>query len=204
MPFQRVPNVVGVEVRGTLLGQAVENTLYYSYEGSLTPTMLSTLTGNIAAVVESDWLELLPAGWEGREVYARDLNVEVALQSTNTDISGLDGTAAGETYPSFNTIAIARRSGRTGRAARGRIFWMGLSETMVVLNNVAEVWADGMAAALTTADEAAVTAGFEPAIVSREGSAATPTLAVVYPLATWLAVDYEVDTRRSRKIGSGS
>lgn len=203
MAYQPVPSVVGVEVRGTVLAQQTENLLYYRYDGALSDLMLSTLVDNISSVVEETWLAVLPSGWTGREVYGRDLAAEIAMQYTNDDINGVTGLGAGGTSPSFVTKAIARRSGMTGRASRGRIFWQGLSTTWISGNIITTSVLDLMVVALQTADLAAVSAGFEPVIVSRTGPGATPSAAFVYDLDQWIYTSVTPDTRRSRKVGVG-
>lgn len=204
MAFQSVPDTIGVEVRGTLLGQEVENTLYYNYIAVPDESELLTLVNDLGDVFEELWLDVLPLGFEAREIYARDLAAPITVQATNASIAGMDGTYTGDTMPSLLTLAIARRSGLTGRGSRGRIFWMGLSESMVSNNVVGSGVADLMVDALIAMDVAANTLGFTPVIVSRYIGSTPRVTALTFPLVSWSYNDLQVDTRRSRKPGSGS
>jgi len=202
MAYQPVPDTVGVEIRGTLLGQQVENTLYYKYVSPPDEAELADLAEVVADTFIAEWLPLLPAGWIGREVYVRDLSAPITVQATDISILGLAGGQGGETAPSYVTIAVARRSGLTGRSARGRIFWMGLSEVQLQGNLV---FAGGdIVDAVEAMDAAVTTAGYAPVIVSRKQNNVVLANAITYPLTQWLLVDLDLDTRRSRKAGSGS
>lgn len=199
MAFQAAPNVVGAYIRGTFQGKDVENTFYYKYTGTLTQSMVDDLANALHAVVVSDWLPLLSSGYTLRETYVRDLAVEDALQKTVVCTSGCAGAQTGDTLPNQATIAIARRSGLTGRSTRGRIFWPGLREADVANNTVDSTFISNVVAALEALDVAAIAEAFVPVILSRYTAGAPRAVAVAYEVLTWLAVDALVDSRRSRK-----
>lgn len=199
MPFQPAIGVYGAHVRGTILGQDVENTFYYGYTGSPDAGDAQDIADAIGAVVAALWIGALPTAFDFREVYVRDLANEFAVQGVDTSISGLSGTDTGAPLPSYNTVAIARRSAFTGRSARGRIFWMALGETMVTGNAVGSVFTDGMIDALIEQDAAVSLLGFPPLILSRRQMGVMLPEAVTFPLLTWAVNDQLVDTRRSRK-----
>lgn len=194
-----VPDTIGLEIRGTLNGQDVENTFYYRYIAVPDESELQTLVNTVGEYWEEEALAVLPNQWVGREVYARDLAAPITVQASDSSISGLNGSGAGQTMPGFNTLAIARRSGLTGRSARGRIFWMGLDETWVNGNSITAGVADLMVDVIENMDDLVVTLGFTPVIVSRVQSGVTLTVPLTYPITQWLVTDYNVDTRRSRK-----
>lgn len=203
MPFQAVPNVVMVAVRGTLQGQQTENTLYYKYSGTMTQERLDDLTDAVDSAVRSNWLPLLSTGWVGREIYARDLSSEIGVQSTDITIGGLTGAITGDTLPNYATIAVARRSGLTGRSSRGRIFWQGLAESQTANNSINSTVAQDIIDAIGEVDVAALALEFIPVIVSRYAAGTLRLEPLVLDIAQWVITDLLLDTRRSRKPGSG-
>jgi len=198
MAFQRVPNTIIVEVRGTSFSEAVENTFYYTYVAAPDEADLETLLEALEAVITADWLEVLPDSCTITELYARDLDAEVAAQALIPQTTG-QGTATGDGMPSFNSIAVSRRSGQTGRSARGRIFWLGLSESMVQGQTVMSTPRSNILAAVVNFDAAAQGLGYTPVIVSRYHDHVKRTLGVTYEIEGWSFTDFSVDTRRSRK-----
>jgi len=203
MANRPVPDTVEVQVRGTLLGQQVENTFYGKYVSPPDETQLQTLADDIADNWVENGLALLPGGWSGREVYVRDLSAPIAVQATSLNILAEVGTAVGDTMPSLISKAFARRSGLTGRSSRGRIYWMGLSESFVSNNLFDSVLAGLIIDFLEGQDSIMAGLGFTPVIVSRFQAGAELTTPLTYPVAAWLATDLSVDTRRSRKANQG-
>lgn len=198
MAFQSVPNTIEVLVRGTNDSTPVENTFYYGYVATPTPEDLEELLTDLKAVVVAEWLPYLPANCGITSLYARDLEVEFASQF-DLAFSVEIGTASGEALPSFNTIAFARKSGLTGRSARGRIFWMGLTEGQVANSVVDSGVLVGIADAINQFDAAAALLSYTPVIVSRYHNGVPRVPAVTYEISNWGFNDNLVDTRRSRK-----
>lgn len=199
MPTQLVPDVIGVNVRGTMLGVPVENTFFYEYVAVPDESEIQTLVNDLSDYWEENGLELLPAAWVGNQIYARDLAAPITVQATADGLSGLPGTLSGEPLPSYATLAVARRSGLTGRSSRGRIFWMGLGESWTSGNTYSTTVVNGIEAFLVGMDNVASVLGFTPVIVSRYTAGALRPTGVAYPLTTWSVNNLLVDTRRSRK-----
>jgi hypothetical protein len=198
MAFQPVPNTIIVELRGTTFSEACENTFYYSYVDTPDESDLETLLDALEAVAISHFKPYLPDSVIMTELYARDLHSEVAAQAL-IGITGGQGSATGEGMPSFNSLAISRRSGQTGRSARGRIYWLGLSESQVQGQTVLSTPRAGMLAAPIAFDAAAQGLGYTPVIVSRYHNNVKRAEGVTYEIQGWSLTDFGVDTRRSRK-----
>lgn len=198
MPFQPVPSTIEVLVSGTTNGIPWQNTFYYNYVVPPDEEELGDLLDDLYAVIVSAWLPLLCANVDVRELYARDLADEIAVQST-LGIVGAVGSASGGGLPTYVAFAVSRRSAFTGRSARGRIFWVGLTESQVTDNTLSSGTRAAIIAALEAFDAAAALAGFTPVIVSRWSGGSLRVSGVTYPITTWLATDDFVDTRRSRK-----
>jgi len=199
MPFQAVPNTIGLNIRGTFQGSDVENTFYYKYTGTATEELLADLVSAALTAWSTNWKPLLSTGYTLREIYARDLSTEAAVQFGSGLDTGDSGDVTGDTLPNYATIAVARRSGLTGRSTRGRIFWPGLVESQTLNNSLASGLSDDIVDAIQSIDLAAVALDLIPVIVSRYTAGAPRLVAVTYELLTWLVVDQLLDTRRSRK-----
>lgn len=204
MANRPVPDTISVEIRGTLLSQQVENTLYFKYLVPPDELTLQELADDIADYWVENMLSLLPIGWIGREVYVRDLSAPITVQATSLGIAGIGGEVSGDTMPSYVTKAIARRSGLTGRSSRGRIFWQGIAESSTTGNFWSTGFSNAVIAALEGIDALATLAGFTPVIVSRFQAGVELTTPLTYPVSAWLVTDNALDTRRSRKLGHGS
>lgn len=204
MANRPVPDTVAINVRGTLLGQQVENTFYGKYIAVPDETELQDLADAVADYWVENAIQYLPAGWLGREVYVRDLSAPITVQATSLGILGEVGGLTGDTLPSLSTKAFARRSGLTGRSSRGRIYWMGLSEAYVSLNLVGTELIGLIIDALEGLDTLLSTAGYTPVIVSRVQNGVVLTTPQTYPVTGWITTALDVDTRRSRKPGKGS
>lgn len=176
----------------------VENTFYFTYDVLPSEEELESFCTVVAAYWEETCKPLLPNGWIGREVYAKDLSAPISIQAVSTDLAGVAGTATGETMAANNTCAVARRTGLTGRSARGRIFWMGLSIEMVSGNFVDTAFRAGMAGAMNGLDTEALIAGFTPCVVSRYQAGVELTTPLTYPLSGWAVVTSRVASRRKR------
>lgn len=204
MAFQPVPGVYEVEVRGTNLGQRTANTFYYAREGAATESEATLIADTVALEVLSQWGAQLPTSWTGVEVFVRDLAVEIAVQATSGLIAGMLGTVVGQPAASLITLAIARRSGFTGRSARGRIFWQAFSEAQLDGNLVGSGEAAAILLMIKNLDLAVQGAGaFTPVIVSRYNGGVKRPTGIALPIAQWLLNDTEQDTRRSRKPKGG-
>jgi len=198
MPFQSVPSTIEVLVSGTFNGIPWQNTFYYNYVTPPDEETLGDLLDDLNAVISADWLELIPANVAVTSLYARDLENEVAVQSL-LGLMGSVGTASGAALPTFNSLAISRRSGFAGRSARGRIFWVGFTESQVSDNTVDGTLLNNIVTAIENFDAAANLAGFTPVIVSRWSGGVLRAEGVTYDIQTWFATDNKVDTMRSRK-----
>lgn len=198
MPFQPVPQTIGIEVRGTVRGIPVENTFYAQYVIEPDQDELDEFS---TALVEG-WQELalpvMSVDYTLREVYVRLLNAEIALQSTALCEASCAGEIAGASLPNLNSIAIARRSGFTGRSARGRIFWPVLAASQVSGNFITSSMRSAVIVVVEGIDTVITTSGYVPVIVSRYHNNLTRAEGVTLPIAQWVVVDDKVDSRKGR------
>jgi len=199
MAYQAVPNTIQVMVRGSLAGQSMQNDFYYEHPLALTQAKVDAVTDAVDSYWNNNMLGLLPIAWTGTETYGRALDHATDFQSTSLINAGIAGQINSPPLPSLATVAIARRSAYTGRNGRGRVFWMGLTEADVSANTVSSTLTGNIADALAAMDSYLLTLGYTGVIVSRIVDGVKLTTGQTFPIVQWLAVDNEVDTRRSRK-----
>lgn len=200
MAFIPVFNTAQIEIRAANQGVPVENTWYAEKVTPWTQSSLDDLTAAVANAVGAGWLAQLPSTWVGTEVYAKDLTAPIAFQSTDVTIAGMPGLATGTPLPNNVTLAIARRSGLTGRSARGRIFWMGMTQLFLDTNEnfVSSGTAGVLVANCEEVDIAIATVGATSVIVSRFTGGAARVVGETFPVADWIVTDLRVDTMRER------
>jgi hypothetical protein len=199
MPFIPVVDVVEVEVVGSKATKNVENTFYYKFPGVINQSDIDALTAAVASVVLANFVPQLPSDWVGVEVHARDLTSNIAVQSSDVSIAGAAGTVTGTPLPNNASFALKRVSGLTGRSARGRIYWMGLSDAQTSAPNVVGApTAVALAGVLDTLDAAITLLGWQPVIVSKFTGGVARGAGVTFPIIHWLFTDLRVDTMRER------
>jgi len=201
MPFVPVPNTIQLEVRGTLLSEDVENTFYYLSPGAIDQAILDAVAEASRDYVEAE-ISQFSSGFLFKEVYARDLSSGTFLSSL-APASGVFVGAFADPAPNNATFALKRTSGFSGRSARGRIFWMGIAETMTNGDNfMTSIVADNMVDWLLNHDLAVAAEGVAPVIVSRFNAGVPRTTGVTYPIADWSYSDLRLDTMRGRLPGN--
>lgn len=198
MPFQAVPNTILLCVRATVGGQDVENTFYAQKATSPTQDDVDAVVAMAAAWWASDWQGAMSDDYVMREMYARSLDSEVAVQATDASMNGEFGDL-GSATPNNVALAVARRSGFTGRNTRGRIFVAGVPENQVgATMTVFPEYAALITGALDILGAALEEIDLTPVIVSRVGAGATPTVAVVWTILEWVVVNLVVDSMKRR------
>jgi len=136
MPFVPVPNTVLAELRMSLDGQRVENTLYF--RRGFTPTVAEiTALGNALIT----WWGAFVADYTNaavtlEEVFLTDLTTAIASAVSVPATSGIIGTIGGDFIPANASLAVSFRTANRGRSFRGRNYIVGLSEDSVTGNTV--------------------------------------------------------------------
>lgn len=139
MVYVPVINVAQTEIRGSIYGQDVENTLYWSHIGGAIDT--AAIQG-LATAIEQWWYTSgqtkLPQAYQYREVLATDLTTATAPTATADAEGGFVGTypTDANTMPGNCTICVTFRTNGRGRSSRGRNYWPGLPRNTVVGNSV--------------------------------------------------------------------
>lgn len=204
MGFVPTENAAEVELRFTLHGQQVENTLYfYNPDGvgvagliDLTTQLNGWYTNHLKTVQASSVVLL--------ELYATDLTSAVAPTYSNTVLNGTPGTfTTGPCLPGNASLTVSFRTTGRGRSARGRNYFIGLPEASVVGNTVDTAYVN----AIETAYFELINYLTEPwqwIVLSRVFEGADRTEGLVQPITNVIIVDPYVDSQRRRLTGRGN
>lgn len=204
MAFQPVPNAAEFVVRGTLYGEQVANTFYATHASGWGLTELQAAADEVDTWFSTEVLPELQANYVYTGTFARDLRTAVGFQTSAIAGAGAGGNvSAGK--PNNVTVAISRRSGLAGRAARGRIFLPGIAGDMLSTeNSITPTFQLLMETAFNLLRVAFDNVDWTEVIVSRTGPGASPTAAIVYTVIEYLIVDQVLDSMRRRLPGRGS
>lgn len=198
MPFQRVPDTVEVVIEGEVFGEECVNTHYAQKDGGYVLADITALAADVDAWVAESWLPQMPSTYQYNQTVVRGLDAEIDLQATNDDNAGVGGLTA-STKSNNASLAVARRSGLTGRGARGRIYLPPPSpDSMTDDNHVSAAFATAIEGALDALSTVVGDAGFVPVIVHRVAAGVPLTEAVVFTLLEWVVVDLVIDSMRRR------
>lgn len=198
MAFQPAPNIAMVEIRGSLKGQNVENTLYFEHTGSIDQTALETLLSLVDEWMVEEYIPVLPSDFTLRELYARSLSSQIAPEATNTDSTGTPGGAGSAGMPNQVTWAVSFRSGLTGRSSRGRNFIMGIPASQVDGNEIDEAFGASIVAAYEQLLAVFDAGAWTWVILSRQQNGVLLPNALGYAVAAVSYTDFILDTQRGR------
>jgi hypothetical protein len=204
MPFVPVPNGAEVSLHGKLSGQDAVTTFNVTKPGSWDASNLDTLTAAVDTFWNATLKALMSTSYQYLFTRARDMRTVIGFQSENGDHAGF-GTETGVALPNNSTIAIARKSGMTGRSSNGRIFWPGMTQDMLVDDNhVNDTWSAAATGALNTLSDLFDSLSWTEVIVQRSAAGVPLAEAVVWTVAEYIMVDKVLDSMRRRLPGRGA
>lgn len=205
MPFIPVTNVAQFNVRGTYLGEQVENTLYVRSTSAWTPLTLQDAATSVSTWWAGSVLPLLSNNYVYRETYAVDLTTVASPTATETPVGTQVGGTSGDPLPGNVSLCVSFRTASRGRSFRGRNYVCGLVEPNVSGNTISPTWSESVVLAyqlLAVPDEI-----FPPAftwgVVSRFTNNQPRSSGVFTPITQVLVVDNFVDSQRRRLPGRG-
>lgn len=204
MAFIPVPGVIETRIRGTLDGQQVENTMYWTDLTLPGEPRVGLCASAVRDCLTLYWLAHLPAAYEAREVYAIDLSSATGSTATAPFPSGSNGERAGEALPNNCSFVISFRTALRGRSFRGRIYWPGLDASSVTGNEVTETYAGQILLAVGATRSALFLDDFQHTVVSRYSGGAPRAVGLPSIVTEILYVDRFVDSQRRRLPGRGA
>jgi hypothetical protein len=137
-------------------------------------------------------------------VYVKSIATQPGPEATFSAGLPAPGSLGDPALPNNVTVAASLRSNLTGRSARGRWYWQGLTEPQVTGNAIAAGVLTSIDAALTNLQSSIDGAGFAWVIVSFFTNNAPRVGGPVYfTVVDIVFVDDVVDSQRRRLPGRG-
>lgn len=202
MAFIPVPDVAMVELVFRQDGQVCENTLYFQGAASWDATNLTTL----AEEVRDWWIagpRLDTSDTVGlTSVKATSLASQSAPGVEVTDLLPADGTEVSPPLPNNVTQAVTFVTALRGRSYRGRNYRVGLTEAMVVANQVDVGYTTSWVGFYQTLDTDVTVNSAQHVVVSRYENNVPRATGVATPVVSYKA-DRVIDSQRRRLPGRG-
>ncbi len=201
MAFQSVPETAEIDIIFTYNNVICQNVHYARLPGGYTLTDLQAMADAIDLVWPVTIVNDVPA----EVVYLRTevrglefINDQVAEQALSTG----PGTDPGAPLPNNVTFAIKKGSGKTGRSARGRTYWIGIPRSKLDPldeNLLDSLYVTGLVNNVIAIKNSINSVGlWEAVIVSRFSEGVKRTTGVTFPWITTGFTDLRVDTIRGR------
>jgi len=203
MAFQPAPNVVQVELRGTYLGEQVENLLYFETPTTPTAAVVQEIAEQVEGWFITEVLPFLAPEYVWREAYARSLNTAAAPEYTSNANSGDTSAQDPPGLPGNVTWTIQFRTGLTGRSFRGRNYIPAIPPGGVSGNALTQAWADAFVAGYEALLTVASGFDWEWVVLSRQqGNVVLPN-AIGAPVTEIGYADLFLDSQRRRLATRG-
>ncbi len=199
MAFQAVPDTVEVTIVWSQNLENLTNTFHAKKAGGYVQADLTTLAAAVDTLVASDILPVTCQDCLYVRTEVRGLAVENDLFAQNGASSGSGGVLV-EGVPNNVTISLKKTSGFTGRSARGRWYFCGMSVNDLETNEnqVKQTAVDGYVAAIEVLRGGVLAGAFVPVIVSRFTGGALRAVGVTFNWLSTTAVNINVDSQRNR------
>lgn len=204
MPFVPVPNTIGVQIRMSLDGQFIENTLYF-YSGSGVDVAVMTALGNeLLLWWTTEYSSELASLLSLREIYLVDLSSETGPTVTiPAPAPAPVGGVGADALPNNCALCISFRAAKRGRAYRGRNYVSGLPDTLVTQNEANTLLTGALVDAYNGLFTRAATAAVTWVVVSRFAGGLPRVEGNAEPVQSVVLVDNVVDSQRRRLPGRG-
>lgn len=203
MPFQPAPDIAEVEVRMTLQGVPVENVIHFiSLSGF--PWDIS-LIQQLAQDVLNQWsINILPVQCTAlslNSVLAKDLSSEFAPTFEAFPLVPVTGVLTGPALSNQNAIVLTKRSGLTGRSARGRLYHCGFTEDQVGGNFILDAYADSVNEAYQTFVQDMADQDAQMVILSRYTGGVERPAGIAFNMVSIGLRNNRIDSQRRRMPG---
>lgn len=204
MAFIPVPETAQFNIRCTLQGERVENTLYFRHAGGWSSEFLG-----ITAELLADWYttgprSIMTSQLVLREVYAADLSSENGEVYTHAVANDPGGPETVPPLPNNVALCVSFRTGLRGRSYRGRNYVCGWTENVVNGNAVTAAAAATVQTAYNQLLNLGGSGQLQWVVVSRYADGQPRVTGVATPVLTAVIVDLIVDSQRRRLPGRGA
>jgi len=201
MAFQSVPQTAEIVVRYTGQGSNMVNVMAARLVGGYSLSDVELLAGAVDAVVGLQWLAIQTDEVTYVQTNVRGLELINDVEAVNDDNTG-PGALTAVGLPGNATVAIKKQSGLTGRSARGRLYWIGLTNLnlQVDKNKLDAVAVNAIEFALEATRTAILGVGWTPVIVSRFLDGVLRPTGATFNWINTEAVNFDVDSQRRRLL----
>lgn len=202
LPYVPFVNVAQVDmIYG--LGENTSENVFNVLGGA--PWTITTLTNLISAFAgwEADVGSLLRSHQFGLEkIVATDLTTQTSSSVVSTAGLPINGQVIANAYPENVTFAVKANTNLRGRSYRGRTYWIGLWEDIIVVDQISPTTAANIVAALNNLLTlmTPVNAG-QMVVASRQNNGVRRTTGVATPITHYSYVDLTSDSQRRRLPG---
>lgn len=204
MPFIPATNVVQAELIFSWDGQIVENVLHYQVAGGVDSAAMVGIGGGLVEWFEDVHKPQVPPTVTLNEVRMTDLTSEFAPGLSWTGGLPQVGTDTGTALPNNVTLSITKRTLFRGRAYRGRIYHIGLTEADVTNNIVNPAQVTTLLASYEQMRTLPIGVGTFPMVVISRYQGSEPRAAALVTLVESFSSDGVIDSQRRRLPKRGS
>jgi hypothetical protein len=204
MPFQPVPDVALVRVRGVIDGQLTINTTYWEISGSgISLPALDGLANAVGTWAQGTLAPLLSDDWSLTGVEAIDLSTQNGPAVTYSYNQA--GGVSGESNPNNVAMCVSFRTSLRGRSYRGRNYVPGIPGSVVTLNTLDNTFITNVLAAYNALPGAGTfLAGWQLGVVSRVQGGSPLSNGIITPVIFVISTSPYVRSMRSREVGHGA
>lgn len=198
MAFQSVPGTAEAAVLVTSSdGKIRQMTFFARQAGGYTLGSLQNLANSLDSWAAIQYRPIVSNEVTYLRTEVRGLefeNDQVAQQGAGTGVGGI----AVARLPMNVSFAVKRASGLTGRSARGRVYWVGLTEAQVVADTVIVAARNSILAALNNLHASIILTGWENVVVSRYSNGVKRPVGVTFGFPGWSVTNDLTDSQRNR------
>lgn len=199
MAFQAVPDTAQISVQYIQNLETLINTFYALKPGGYNLTELGQLANSIDNAIGASWLPIQSVDTTYDRTFVRGLAFENDLEVVDNGNNG-NGEVINEGLPNSVTLSIKKGSGQTGRSARGRTYWIGLTAGDLAVNEniILAPIVIAVIAAVEAVRVASAVLGWQPVLVSRVTGGVKRPVGITFPWVSTEAVNDNVDSQRRR------
>lgn len=203
MEFVPAFNTCEAELRFTLNGEKVENTLYFQRAEGWPITVMTSLGTALTTWWSTAFASAVTSQMSLREVYVTDLTTQDGPAFPVIPASPVVGAQGGNPFPNNVALCVSFRTSNRGRSARGRNYYAGFVEGQIVSQQVTTSMVNGIVDAYMDLIPLAESLDATWVVCSRVHNKVPRTTATLYLIRAATVVDRTVDSQRRRLPGRG-
>lgn len=204
VPYVPVMDTVMVELRQTLLGEKVENTLAFKMDGGFSTMQMTGLCNDLLLWWTNTYRGALSIQLTLRELVCTDLSSQTGpVITVVAPTPNPAGMVVQDSEPGNVSLCVSFRTNFRGRSYRGRNYVAGIPITARVGNTVIPTFVANIQGAYNAIPAAMVSAPWEWCVVSRFTNGAPRVAGASTPIESAIIVDNNIDSMRRRLAGRG-